>query len=418
MPAAIPTTTPTPPAPSRSWSPRVTTIGPWAMFTNYQVLHERPHVVYSGNTQGRHAREPGAKGCVLVGVENGELTSLEFRETDVLRWYRETIALDSGDDEDALLDRTRIALERIAGVGRGPPGRRATAIRRPLGPSRNAWCKTPRGNRSSPTFAAGRPTWATTSGSKKSNSIPARCSTSSRCARARPGRRFAARPEIAGRRSGPAGGAVRIAATAAAQGRRRTGRRTRRLRTASIWTTRCGWPAGCATPKNCSSVILSRSDREESGICTSTTSATSPIATSRSPTPGCKSSTDRTRPAKPRCSSSCAAGCSIFPAAPPTTSKPAPKSPASARSLLADGRLVELRRRKGTKNKVSVKIDGCETDLDEAGFAGADRPRQSQLVRVGLCLRPRSAQPGRRKSQAREPAIGPVRRRAGRHGQP
>ena len=36
----------------------------------------------------------------------------------------------------------------------------------------------------------------------------------------------------------------------------------------------------------------------------------------------------------------------------------------------ADGRVVELRRRKGTKNKVSVKIDCCETDLDETGFAG------------------------------------------------
>ncbi|HEX4146584.1 MAG TPA: AAA family ATPase [Pirellulales bacterium] len=36
--------------------------------------------------------------------------------------------------------------------------------------------------------------------------------------------------------------------------------------------------------------------------------------------------------------------------------------------LLADGREVELRRRKGSKNKVSVKIDGSETSLDEAGF--------------------------------------------------
>ena len=35
---------------------------------------------------------------------------------------------------------------------------------------------------------------------------------------------------------------------------------------------------------------------------------------------------------------------------------------------LGDGRVVELRRRKGTKNKVSVKIDGQETGLDEVGF--------------------------------------------------
>ena len=35
---------------------------------------------------------------------------------------------------------------------------------------------------------------------------------------------------------------------------------------------------------------------------------------------------------------------------------------------LSDGRTVELRRRKGTKNKISVKIDGQESGLDEAGF--------------------------------------------------
>lgn len=35
---------------------------------------------------------------------------------------------------------------------------------------------------------------------------------------------------------------------------------------------------------------------------------------------------------------------------------------------LSDGRVVELRRRKGTKNKVSVKINGKDSGLDEAGF--------------------------------------------------
>lgn len=35
---------------------------------------------------------------------------------------------------------------------------------------------------------------------------------------------------------------------------------------------------------------------------------------------------------------------------------------------LADGRVVELRRRKGTKNKVSVKINGRDSGMDEVGF--------------------------------------------------
>ncbi|HTU25090.1 MAG TPA: DNA repair exonuclease [Pirellulales bacterium] len=87
----------------------------WALghVHDFAVLHERPHVVYSGNTQGRHARESGAKGCVLVEVVDGQVASLEFRETDVLRWYRETITLSADDDQEALLDRTAAALDRI-----------------------------------------------------------------------------------------------------------------------------------------------------------------------------------------------------------------------------------------------------------------------------------------------------------------
>ena len=74
----------------------------WALghVHDFEVLHERPHVVYSGTTQGRHARELGAKGCLLITVDDGEVTSLDFRETDVVRWYRETVVLQPDDDED------------------------------------------------------------------------------------------------------------------------------------------------------------------------------------------------------------------------------------------------------------------------------------------------------------------------------
>lgn len=87
----------------------------WALghVHDFEILHERPHVVYSGTTQGRHAKEMGAKGCLLVTVDDREVTSVEFRETDVMRWYRETITLQPGDDESALLDKTRHALRHI-----------------------------------------------------------------------------------------------------------------------------------------------------------------------------------------------------------------------------------------------------------------------------------------------------------------
>ena len=91
----------------------------WALghVHDFAILHERPHVVYAGNTQGRHAREIGPKGCLLVtvdaGGDGGEVREVEFRETDAVRWYRETIPLQPNDDEDALLDATRVRLREI-----------------------------------------------------------------------------------------------------------------------------------------------------------------------------------------------------------------------------------------------------------------------------------------------------------------
>ncbi len=97
----------------------------WALghVHDYAVLHERPHVVYSGNTQGRHARETGPKGCLLVTVDErssgGEVRDVEFRETDLVRWFRETIALQPDDDEDTLLDATRNHLREIVSTADG-----------------------------------------------------------------------------------------------------------------------------------------------------------------------------------------------------------------------------------------------------------------------------------------------------------
>lgn len=51
-----------------------------------QVLHVRPHVVFPGNLQGRHVRETGPKGAVLVTVEGKELVELAELDLDVVRW--------------------------------------------------------------------------------------------------------------------------------------------------------------------------------------------------------------------------------------------------------------------------------------------------------------------------------------------
>ena len=51
-----------------------------------EVVNEHPWVVFSGNIQGRHARELGAKGCTLVTVEGGRVLSVEELHLDVMRW--------------------------------------------------------------------------------------------------------------------------------------------------------------------------------------------------------------------------------------------------------------------------------------------------------------------------------------------
>ncbi|MFN0054495.1 MAG: exonuclease SbcCD subunit D [Planctomycetales bacterium] len=50
------------------------------------VVAQAPWVVYPGNPQGRHIREPGEKGCYLVTASSAHEVQLEFRSLDVFRW--------------------------------------------------------------------------------------------------------------------------------------------------------------------------------------------------------------------------------------------------------------------------------------------------------------------------------------------
>jgi DNA repair protein SbcD/Mre11 len=59
----------------------------WALghVHNFAVLREIPRIVYAGCSQGRHIKETGRKGCVLVEADNGALTT-EFVPLDVINW--------------------------------------------------------------------------------------------------------------------------------------------------------------------------------------------------------------------------------------------------------------------------------------------------------------------------------------------
>lgn len=79
----------------------------WALGHIHQrdlVRDSSPVIAFSGNPQGRHINEPGAKGCWLVGVEDGRVENMEFHATDVVRWHRMEIELEENDDRSELLD--------------------------------------------------------------------------------------------------------------------------------------------------------------------------------------------------------------------------------------------------------------------------------------------------------------------------
>lgn len=63
-----------------------------------QVLRGRqPWIGYPGNLQGRSMRETGEKGCLLVRVEDGELSDVAFYPLDHCRW--EAVPVDASECE-------------------------------------------------------------------------------------------------------------------------------------------------------------------------------------------------------------------------------------------------------------------------------------------------------------------------------
>ena len=93
----------------------------WALGHVHQqeeVLSD-PLAVFPGNTQGRHARETGPKGCMLVTVDDRGRAGAVFRPLDVIRWERiavDATGLDTGYDVvDAAAAGLEQALEQAGG---------------------------------------------------------------------------------------------------------------------------------------------------------------------------------------------------------------------------------------------------------------------------------------------------------------
>lgn len=84
----------------------------WALghIHHREIVSTAPHIVFSGNTQGRHIRETGEKGCFVVTVEAGQILC-DFRATDVIRWCNLTIPLKPEDGEAELFAAAEAAFE-------------------------------------------------------------------------------------------------------------------------------------------------------------------------------------------------------------------------------------------------------------------------------------------------------------------
>tara|TARA_R110000782_G_scaffold270455_1_gene371311 strand:- start:12895 stop:14148 length:1254 start_codon:yes stop_codon:yes gene_type:complete len=89
------------------------------------ILNTDPYIVYPGNLQGRSPRETGPKGATIVTVSDGQVTQLEHRDLDVVRWFVLTVDVAETENRTALLDHIRAEIESAC----ADTGDRALAVR-------------------------------------------------------------------------------------------------------------------------------------------------------------------------------------------------------------------------------------------------------------------------------------------------
>lgn len=94
----------------------------WALghVHDFEIVAEDPLVVFPGNLQGRSIREQGAKGAVLVTVEDGRITH-ERIITDSARFSELVVAVEPDDNIPAILRRIENGLEDVVERMEGRP---------------------------------------------------------------------------------------------------------------------------------------------------------------------------------------------------------------------------------------------------------------------------------------------------------
>ena len=87
----------------------------WALghVHQFEIAAPDPPIVFPGCIQGRHIKEAGAKGCVLVNVSGGAAPEIARHAVDVIRWEPVAVDLAGAANSDALLERCRAALDTV-----------------------------------------------------------------------------------------------------------------------------------------------------------------------------------------------------------------------------------------------------------------------------------------------------------------
>ena len=95
----------------------------WALghIHKQDFVSEDPWVVFPGNVQGRHIKETGAKGCVLVTVEDATVIEVERFPLDVLRWVLCSVDVTDVAEMSELLERARKVIENERTTADGRP---------------------------------------------------------------------------------------------------------------------------------------------------------------------------------------------------------------------------------------------------------------------------------------------------------
>ncbi|OQW90439.1 MAG: DNA repair exonuclease, partial [Beggiatoa sp. IS2] len=85
-----------------------------------EVLYQKPYIVFPGNLQGRHVRETGAKGCVVVEVTDKK-TVLTHQALDVLRWEVCQLEVSDITYPEEMIDKSRWAVAQALQNANGRP---------------------------------------------------------------------------------------------------------------------------------------------------------------------------------------------------------------------------------------------------------------------------------------------------------